>query len=718
MMDPIKSFLECDISAYSDEDKISYLIKFENFLSQQDKYYYQDNYSAINDSDYDNLKNYHAQIVEKYPFLKKESKYLENVGFMPSEKFSKVKHKIPMLSLSNIFDEVGLDDFYEKIRKYLNLSLDSTLEIVSEPKIDGLSASLLYKKGILEVGATRGDGSLGEDVTENIRTISNIPKIIDSKDVPEILEVRGEIYMNKSDFISLNEEMLRQGKQTYVNPRNTASGSLRQIDPNITRSRKLNFFAYTWGQISHNNFDTHFEVISKFKEWGFAINPYTKINRSKNELIDSYSELDSIRSSLDYDIDGVVYKINSLSLQDRLGFVSRSPRWAVAHKFRAEKANTRIIDIDVQVGRTGALTPVAKLEPINIGGVVVRNATLHNEDFISGINSDGNQIRNGSDIRIGDTVEVIRSGDVIPKVVGVDISKRPHNSQKYEFPQLCPICNSPAIREINASTGKSSSVRRCTGDFYCVSQELGRLEFFVSRDAMNIEGFGGKSMQLFYDRGFIKRPNDIFTLQSRQEQGLIDILSLDGWGKLSMSNLFSSIDEKRKIKLDKFIYSLGIRHIGINTSKIISQNLNSMSNLISLIENIHSDYNSYLEAFLDNDGIGEVVIKSFLDFLSIDNNAAVVRNLNDQLDIMDIVIEQKLDSKISGLSIVFTGKFNTMSRAEAKDKAERMGAKVLSSISNKTDLLVAGEESGSKLTKARDLHIKVIDENDWLDLLN
>ena len=717
-MDPIKSFLECDISAYSNEDKISYLNKFENFLSLQDKYYYQDNYSEINDSDYDKLKNYHAQVLEKYPFLKKESKYFESIGFMPSEKFSKVKHKIPMLSLSNIFDEVGLDDFYEKIRKYLNLSLDSTLEIVSEPKIDGLSASLLYKKGVLEVGATRGDGSLGEDVTENIRTISNIPKIIDSMDVPEILEVRGEIYMNKSDFISLNEEMLQQGKQTYVNPRNTASGSLRQIDPNITRSRKLNFFAYTWGQISNNNFDTHFEVISKFKEWGFAINPYTKINRSKNELIDSYSELDSIRSSLDYDIDGVVYKINSLSLQDRLGFVSRSPRWAVAHKFEAEKANTRIIDIDVQVGRTGALTPVAKLEPINIGGVVVRNATLHNEDFISGINSDGNKIRNGSDIRIGDTVEVIRSGDVIPKVVGVDISKRPHNSKKYEFPQLCPICNSPAIREINASTGKSSSVRRCTGDFYCVSQELGRLEFFVSRDAMNIEGFGGKSMQLFYDRGFIKRPNDIFTLQSRQEQGSIDILSLDGWGNLSMSNLFSSIDEKRKITLDKFIYSLGIRHIGINTSKIISQNLNSINNLISLIDNIHSDYNSYLEAFLDNDGIGEVVIKSFLDFLSIDNNAAIVRNLNDQLDIMDIVIEQKLDSKISGLSIVFTGKFSTMSRAEAKDKAERMGAKVLSSISNKTDLLVAGEKSGSKLTKARDLNIKVIDENDWLDLLN
>jgi len=717
-MDPIKSFLECDISAYSDEDKISYLNEFEKFLSQQDKYYYQDNYSEINDSDYDKLKNYHLQILEKYSFLKKESKYIENIGFMPSEKFSKVKHKIPMLSLSNIFDEVGLDDFYEKIRKYLNLSLDTTLEIVSEPKIDGLSASLLYKKGVLEVGATRGDGSLGEDVTENIRTISNIPKIIESKDVPEILEVRGEIYMNKSDFINLNEEMLQQGKQTYVNPRNTASGSLRQIDPNMTRSRKLNFFAYTWGQISNNNFDTHFEVISKFKEWGFAINPYTKINRSKNELIDSYSELDSIRSSLDYDIDGVVYKINSLTLQDRLGFVSRSPRWAVAHKFQAEKANTRILDIDVQVGRTGALTPVAKLEPINIGGVVVRNATLHNEDFISGINSDGSQIRNGSDIRIGDTVEIIRSGDVIPKVVGVDISKRPLNSQKYEFPQLCPICNSPAIREINASTGKSSSVRRCTGDFYCVSQELGRLEFFVSRDAMNIEGFGGKSMQLFYDSGFIKRPNDIFTLQSRQEQRLIDILSLDGWGNLSMSNLFSSINEKRKITLDKFIYSLGIRHIGINTSKIISKNLNSIGNLISLINNIQSDYNSYLETFLDNDGIGEVVIKSFLDFLSVDNNAAIVRDLNDQLDIMDFVIEQKLDSKISGLSIVFTGKFNTMSRAEAKDKAERMGAKVLSSISNKTDLLVAGEESGSKLTKARDLNIKVIDENDWLHLLN
>ena len=323
-MDPIKSFLECDISAYSNEDKISYLNKFENFLSLQDKYYYQDNYSEINDSDYDKLKNYHAQVLEKYPFLKKESKYFESIGFMPSEKFSKVKHKIPMLSLSNIFDEVGLDDFYEKIRKYLNLSLDSTLEIVSEPKIDGLSASLLYKKGVLEVGATRGDGSLGEDVTENIRTISNIPKIIDSMDVPEILEVRGEIYMNKSDFISLNEEMLQQGKQTYVNPRNTASGSLRQIDPNITRSRKLNFFAYTWGQISNNNFDTHFEVISKFKEWGFSINPYTKINRSKNELIDSYSELDSIRSSLDYDIDGLVLKVNDLNYTFPIG------EWTIA----------------------------------------------------------------------------------------------------------------------------------------------------------------------------------------------------------------------------------------------------------------------------------------------------------------------------------------------------------------------------------------------------
>ena len=717
-MDPIKNFLECDISAYSLEDKITYLNKVESFLSKQDKFYYQDNYSAINDSDYDKLKKHHMQVLQKYPFLIKESKYSESIGFMPSEKFSKVKHKIPMLSLSNIFDESDLDDFYEKIRKYLNLNLDSTLEIVSEPKIDGLSASLLYKEGVLTVGATRGDGTLGEDVTENIKTISNIPKIIESKDVPEILEVRGEIYMNKSDFINLNERMLQNGKQTYVNPRNTASGSLRQIDPNITRSRKLNFFAYTWGEISNHNFKSHFEVISKFKEWGFAVNPYTKINRSKNELIESYSELDSIRSSLDYDIDGVVYKINSLHLQDRLGFISRSPRWAVAHKFEAEKAKTKIIDIDIQVGRTGALTPVAKLEPINIGGVVVRNATLHNEDFISGIDSDGNQIRNGSDIRIGDTVEVIRSGDVIPKVIGVDISKRLPNSQKYEFPKLCPICNSPAIREINPSTGRFSSVRRCTGDFYCLSQELGRLEFFVSRDAMNIEGFGGKSMKLFYDKGFIKRPNDIFTLQSKQGLGLIDILSLDGWGITSMSNLFSSIDEKRQITLDRFIYSLGIRHIGINTAKIISKNLKSMGNLISLIDNLNSEYNSYLESFLENDGIGEVVIKSFLDFLSIDHNATVVKNLNDQLDILDFVIEQKLDSKISGLSIVFTGKFDSMSRAEAKDKAERMGAKVLSSISNKTDLLVAGEESGSKLTKAKDLNIKIIDENDWLNLLN
>ena len=451
---------------------------------------------------------------------------------------------------------------------------------------------------------------------------------------------------------------------------------------------------------------------------GFDVNPYTKVNYNYDDIIRSYEDLNEIRSSLDYDLDGVVYKVNSLAYQDRLGFISRSPRWATAHKFPSEKATTKILDIEIQVGRTGSLTPVAKLEPVNIGGVVVRNATLHNEDFIKGLNSEGERIRDGADIRIGDHVQIIRSGDVIPKVVDVNMKDRNKDSEKFIFPENCPICGSSAERELNESTGKISSVRRCTAGLYCNSQILGSLEFFVSRDAMNIEGLGGKTMELFYEMGFINEPGDIFTLQDRQAQGEVDIISLEGWGELSMNNLFQSINERRSVSLDKFIYSLGIRHIGINNAKLISQQLTSVENLLSTLEKIRHDPDDALQIFIQNDGLGKVVISSFLSFLQNDKNVSILQNLLKYIRVTDVTNVISEDTAISGLSLVFTGKFNSMSRSEAKDQAERMGAKVLSSVSARTDILVIGEDPGSKIKKAEELGIRIIDEKEWMSLLD
>ena len=710
-------FLRNKFDDLSDLEKVDFLQNLEDYLKRQDSSYYQNNISYITDAEYDKLKALYEKILTNNPYIKGKD-YLNSVGHKPSDKFEKVSHKIPMLSLSNIFDRNGVGEFIERVRRYLSLDANVNLEIVSEPKIDGLSATLIYINGNLHIGATRGDGSQGENVTQNIKTISNIPHKIEDPNVPEILEIRGEIYMKKSDFFELNERMQKEGKQTYVNPRNTASGSLRHLDVNVTKSRKLYFFAYAWGEISCNIADSHFEVLDLFKGWGFDVNPYTNINYTYEDIIKSYDDLNEIRSSLDYDLDGVVYKVNSLAYQDRLGFISRSPRWAIAHKFESEKAMTKILDIEIQVGRTGSLTPVAKLEPVNIGGVVVKNATLHNEDFIKGLNSEGESIRDGADIRIGDQVHIIRSGDVIPKVVDVNIKDRKKDSQAFIFPENCPICGSPAKRELNESSGKVSSVRRCTSGLYCNSQVLGSLEFFVSRDAMNIEGFGGKSMELFYESGFIKEPGDIYTLQTRQSQGEIDILSLEGWGELSMNNLFQSINQRRSVSLDKFIYSLGIRHIGVNNAKLISHQLASIENLLSTVENITHDPNDALQAFIQNDGLGKVVISSFLSFLQNNKNISILQNLLKSVRVTDMVMEISEDTAISGLSLVFTGKFNSMSRSEAKEQAERMGAKVLSSISARTDMLVIGEDPGSKVKRAQEHGVKVIDEKEWLSLLD
>ena len=711
------SFLKKKFDDLSSIEKIEFLVELESFLKNQDSAYYQGNISNITDAEYDKLKLLYDKLVTNNPLVKGSS-YLNSVGYKPSDKFEKVNHKVPMLSLSNIFDSEGVNDFIDRVRKYLSLGPNDNLEIVSEPKIDGLSATLIYINGNLHIGATRGDGSQGENVTQNIKTISNIPHEIKDPDVPDILEIRGEIYMKKSDFFELNERMQKQGKQTYVNPRNTASGSLRHLNVNVTKSRKLYFFAYTWGEISSNIVNSHFEMLGLFEKWGFDVNPYTKVNNNYEDIIKSYNELNEIRSTLDYDLDGVVYKVNSLAYQDRLGFISKSPRWATAHKFPSEKATTKILDIEIQVGRTGSLTPVAKLEPVNIGGVVVRNATLHNEDFIKGLNSEGESIRDGADIRIGDQVQIIRSGEVIPKVIDVNIKDRNKDSKKFVFPENCPICGSSADRELNESTGKISSVRRCTGGLYCNSQTLGSLEFFVSRDAMNIEGFGGKSMELFYDMGFVNEPGDIYTLQDRQAQGQVDILSLEGWGELSMNNLFQSINGRRSVSLDKFIYSLGIRHVGVNNAKLISQQLTSVENLLSTVEKIRHDSDDALLAFIQNDGLGKVVISSFLSFLQNERNVSILQNLLKSIRVTDIINVISEVTAISGLSLVFTGKFSSMSRSEAKDQAERMGAKVLSSVSARTDILVIGEDPGSKIKKAGELGIKIIDEKEWLSLID
>jgi DNA ligase (NAD+) len=501
--------------------------------------------------------------------------------------------------------------------------------------------------------------------------------------------------MCHDDFFKLNEKMILDGKPPYVNPRNTASGSLRQLDPEITRSRNLRFFAYAWGEVSSLPFNTHYEMIEAFKRWGFDTNPYTKICNSTEDLLQAYNDLNTNRSNLNYDIDGVVYKVNSLTLQDRLGYIARAPRWAIAHKFPAEKAISKILDIEIQVGRTGSLTPVAKLEPVTIGGVVVRNATLHNEGFISGIASNGELIREGIDIRISDTVTVIRAGDVIPRILDVDIKLRNENAKKFIFPSVCPICGSPAVREITTTNGKEGSIRRCTGGLLCESQILSKLELFVSRNAFDIDGFGKKTMNIFYQEGFVKKPDDIFTLKQRQKNNHINILSLEGWGELSLENLFSSID-----------------------AKIIASHYIDVDSFIRHMEKLGEDDRIIFDDISDIDGIGTVVVLSLKEFFGEKSNLQIVKNLLQMLDITKSKSIISKESAIFGLKIVFTGTLKRMSRAEAKSRAESLGAKVLSTITSKVDILVSGEEAGSKEKKAIDLGVRIVNEDDWYDLIS
>ena len=540
-------------------------------IAHHDALYYAQDAPEISDAAYDALRRRNDEIEARFPDLVRPDSPSVRVGAEPSGQFAKVTHAVPMLSLGNAFNDEDVRDFVDRVHRYFKRGEADEAAFTAEPKIDGLSISLRYEKGRLVLGATRGDGTTGENVTANVRTISDIPHRLKGDNVPDVFEVRGEIFMRHKDFAELNAAREAAGEQTYVNPRNTASGSLRQLDPNVTARRKLHFFAYAWGEASSLPADTQMGVVEAMRAWGLPVNPLMRLCTNVEEMLAAHAAFEEQRATLGHDIDGVVYKVDRLDLQDRLGYVSRAPRWALAHKFPAEKATTVLEDIEIQVGRTGALTPVAKLAAVTVGGVVVRNATLHNEDYIRGIGGDGQPIRGGTDIRIGDTVIVQRAGDVIPQVLGVVEEKRPKGAKRFTFPTTCPACGSHAVREINPKTGRMDAVRRCTGGLVCPAQAVERLKHFVSRNAFDIEGLGAKQVEAFYAEERIRKPADIFTLEARDARTQTPLQDKEGWGKQSVRNLFAAINERRSISLDRFVYALGIRHVGETTARLLAR---------------------------------------------------------------------------------------------------------------------------------------------------
>ena len=669
-------------------------------IEAHDLRYHQQDAPIISDAAYDQLRQRLAAIEALHPQLK--AAVSTAVGAKPSEKFVSVKHRVPMLSLSNVFSDQDVMDFLDRIRRFLGWDHATDLALVAEPKIDGLSCSLRYEQGALVVAATRGDGEEGEDITANVRMISDIPQRLRGA-VPEVLEVRGEIYMRKDDFLQLNARQIEAGRPAFANPRNAAAGSVRQLDPTVTASRPLRFFAYTWGDIvGVRPAATQWGMVEAFAQFGLPTNPLTRRCVTAADLLAHYQAIEQARASLPYDIDGVVYKIDDLSLQERLGFVARAPRWAVAHKFPAEQATTRLLAIDIQVGRTGVLTPVARLEPVSVGGVVVSNATLHNEEEI---------IR--KDVRIGDRVRVQRAGDVIPQVVEVVLADRPAGAQTYLFPHHCPVCGSHAVREADAS-GKLDKARRCTGGLICSAQAVERLRHFVSRDAFDIEGLGEKQIEAFYQDGLITRPQDIFTLEARDQVNLKKLKDREGWGATSVRNLFAAINARRVIAFNRFIYALGIRHVGESTAKLLARHAGDFDTLRQLIEAAHAPDGEARQQLTAIDGIGPVMAEALVDFFAEPQNQQVMDALRAEVEItpMETVVSR---SPVAGLTIVFTGTLERMTREEAKAMAERLGAKVSGSVSKKTNWVVAGPGAGSKLADARKHGVEVISENDWFD---
>lgn len=701
---------EKTISELSVDDARAELARLAALLERANREYHTDDAPSFSDGEYDALKQRNTAIEARFPELKRADSPSEQVGAPVQDGFGKIAHAQRMMSLGNAFSDEDVEDFVQSIRKYLGLATDAPLAFTAEPKIDGLSLSLRYENGVLKQAATRGDGSTGEDVTANARTIADIPQSIEN--APEILEVRGEVYMSHADFDALNARQSERGGKTFANPRNAAAGSLRQLDSSITQSRPLKFFAYAWGVLSEPLADSQFGAIERLKDLGFQTNELTKRLSSARALIDHYKEIEQARADLGYDIDGVVYKVDDLAYQARLGFRSTTPRWAIAHKFPAELAWTRLEKIEIQVGRTGALSPVARLTPVTVGGVVVSNATLHNEDYILGRDNAGQPIREGRSIQEGDWVQIYRAGDVIPKIKDVDLSKRPAGSVPFEFPKRCPECQSAAIRE------EGDAVRRCTGGLICPAQAVEKLKHFVSRGAFDIEGLGAKQVEMFYhDESLsIREPADIFTLKRRDAQQLSKLKNRDGWGDKSAAKLFDAIDERREIGFARLLYALGLRHVGEQSAALIARHYGSWGAFIHAMDAAKDMEGDAWDELLSIDGVGAVMAGSLVTSFSQEAERASITRLTDELSILDAE-RPGTDSPVAGKTVVFTGTLEKMTRAEAKARAEALGAKVSGSVSAKTDLLIAGPGAGSKAKKAADLGVKTIDEDDWLELI-
>ncbi|WP_427451339.1 NAD-dependent DNA ligase LigA [Litorimonas sp. WD9-15] len=669
-------------------------------IKAADALYYQDDNPALTDAEYDALRRENLALEKEYPHLIRKDSPSKSVGAKPTGKFGKIKHSVPMLSLDNAFSDEDVVDFVARVKRFLNLPDETEMFFTAEPKIDGLSAALRYEGGKLVSGATRGDGRVGEDVTANLSTLDNVPKTLSGEGWPEVLEVRGEVYISHAEFAEMNAAQVAAGKSEYKNPRNAAAGSLRQIDPNITASRPLKFFAYTWGEVSVPFAETQMEAVKLFGDWGFSINPQMRKHDGPKEMVEHYQTILLARAGLGYDIDGVVYKVDSLPLQERLGFVSRAPRWAIAHKFPAEKAITTIESIDIQVGRTGSLTPVARLVPITVGGVVVSNATLHNADEIERLG-----------VKEGDMVEIQRAGDVIPQILRVvEIG----GGQPFKFPTNCPVCDAPVSADIDEKTGRQDVVRRCTNGLFCPAQAVQGLIYFVSRPSFDIDGLGEKQIEAFYEKGLVTSPADIFTLRDRNAE--IKLETWEGFGETSAAKLFTAIDSRRTIEFERVLRSLGIRHIGQGNSRLISRYFVSWERFRAVIPELENGESQAVAGLLNVDGLGQAAVSALADFFASDANLKLLDDLAAQLNILDAEVPTS-DSPVSGKTVVFTGKLERFSRDEAKARAQSLGAKVSGSVSGKTDYLVAGPGAGSKLKKAEAAGVKVLTEDEWLALI-
>lgn len=666
-------------------------------MQEAEAAYYQHDDPIISDADYDALRAEVVAIEARFPDLVTEDSPSQTVGAAPAGGFAKVAHARPMLSLSNAFDDDDVVEFFGRVRRFLSLDDNEPVELTCEPKIDGLSAALTYQNGTFQLGATRGDGAVGENITENLRTLPNVPGQLSGDGFPDVLEVRGEVYMAKADFAAMNARLEAEGKKVFANPRNAAAGSLRQLDPSITASRPLRFFAYSLGQVSSPVGETHWQLLNRLSDWGFSTNPLNRLCRTVEDVLAFHHDIETRRADLPYDIDGVVYKVNRFDFQSRMGQVSRSPRWAIAHKFPAERAVTLLREITLQVGRTGALTPVANLEPVTVGGVVVSRATLHNEDELG-----------RKDIRAGDTVVIQRAGDVIPQVVEVLRDRRPPGSAAFVFPDACPVCGSPSVRP------EGEAVRRCTGDLVCGAQVVERLKHFVARDALDIDGFGAKNIEQFFSFGWLRRPGDVFRLGALEAE----IAGLEGWGATSAANLRASIEARREIPLDRLLFGLGIRQVGQTTARLLARRFETSAALFGhFVRVAEGDIVAQTE-MLDIDGIGPSVVEDIKQFFANADNRAVVEDLLSEVQVQAVappVVSE--GAKLAGKTVVFTGTLTRMSRAEAKARAEALGAKVAGSVSKKTSLVVIGQDAGTKAKKAAALELDIMDEDQWIAFL-